>query len=161
MAGLISSFSNVKLMNIYFDGKPQRALKILGKMVKTWKFIVKLNWFINCIVISVLHQLIAAPVQNIFAATVYIKSGDERNLHHGDGDITGLFDDHGLICCLQFGRWVATVGEISAWCGIRGAAWQTLQSLHVLLLDGLLLRDRNSLDFNLQHRAETVRYMLL
>lgn len=99
----------------------------------------------------------ASLVQIIFESTIIIKSIDERNLHHGDGDITCFFDDHGFVCRLQFGCWVATKGEISSWCRIRGAAWQTLQFLHVLLLDGLFLRDRNSLDFNLQHRSETIR----
>lgn len=98
----------------------------------------------------------AALVQIMFESTIIIKSIDERNLHHGDGDITCFFDDHGFVCRFQFGCWVATKGEISSWCRIR-AAWQTLQFLHVLLLDGLLLRDRNSLDFNLQHRSEAIR----
>lgn len=56
------------------------------------------------------------------------------NLHHGDCDVSGLFNDHGLIGGLQFGWREAPEGEVQPRRGVRRASWETLEPLYVVLL---------------------------
>lgn len=71
------------------------------------------------------------------------------NLHHGDSNVASLLNDHGLISAFQFWCWQATKSEIHAWCWVRGASWEALQLLHVVLLNRFLLWDRHGLHLHL------------